>query len=68
MVRFIRTLQRRVTAQGKDFYALSVPPQVADALGLKAGGQVAIDVKPVKKGKFEITIRAVDERCDSSGH
>ena len=60
-MRFVRTLQHRVTPQGKDFYSLAIPPQVADALGLKAGGQVAIDVKSVKKGKFEITIRAVEE-------
>jgi bifunctional DNA-binding transcriptional regulator/antitoxin component of YhaV-PrlF toxin-antitoxin module len=57
MVRFVRTLQHRVTAQGRDFYALSIPPQVAEALGLQAGGQVAIEVRPVKKGKFEIVLK-----------
>ena len=61
MVRFVRTLQHRVTPQGRDFYALSIPPQVAEALGLKAGGPVAIAVWPVKKGKVEITIQAVEE-------
>ena len=61
MVRFVRTLQHRVTPQGRDFYALSIPPQVAEALGLKAGGPVAIEVRPVKKDKVEITIRAVEE-------
>jgi antitoxin component of MazEF toxin-antitoxin module len=58
MVRFVRTLQHRVKAQGRDFYALSIPPQVAEALGLKDGGQVSICVNPVKKGKFEVTIKA----------
>jgi len=33
-------------------YALSIPPQVAEALNLKAGGNVSICVNPVKKGKF----------------
>jgi len=61
MVRFVRTLQHRVTAQGSDFYALSIPPQVAEALNLKAGGPVAIEVRPVKKGKVEIIIVAVEE-------
>jgi hypothetical protein len=61
MVRFVRTLQHRVTPQGRDFYALSIPPQVAEALGLKAGGQVAIAVRPVKKDKVEINIKAVEE-------
>jgi len=56
MVRFVRTLQHRVTPQGRDFYALSIPPQVAEALGLKAGGTVDIIVKPVKKGRYEVTI------------
>jgi bifunctional DNA-binding transcriptional regulator/antitoxin component of YhaV-PrlF toxin-antitoxin module len=57
MVRFVRTLQHRVTAQGRDFYALSIPPQVAEALGLKAGGDVDIIVSSVKKGKFEIILK-----------
>ena len=61
MVRFVRTLQHRVTPQGRDFYALSIPPQVAEALNLKAGGNVAICVKPVKKGKFEVTVRAASD-------
>lgn len=61
MVRFVRTLQHRVTPQGRGFYALSIPPQVAEALGLKAGGKVDIIVNPVKKGKFEVTIKAVSE-------
>lgn len=68
MVRFVRTLQHRTTAQGRDFYQISIPPQVAEALNLKAGGMVEICVNPVKKGKYEVTIKAVDERCDSSGH
>ena len=59
MVRFVRTLQHRVTPHGRDFYALSIPPQVAEALGLKAGGNVSICVNPVKKGKFEIILKAV---------
>lgn len=59
MVRFVRTLQHRVTQHGRDFYALSIPPQVAEALNLKAGGSVDICVKPVKKGKFEIMLKAV---------
>jgi len=57
MVRFVRTLQHRITPQGRDFYALSIPPQVAEALGLKAGGNVSICVNPVKRGKFEITLK-----------
>jgi hypothetical protein len=32
---------------------------VAEALGLKAGGTVDIIVSPVKKGKFEIVLKAV---------
>jgi bifunctional DNA-binding transcriptional regulator/antitoxin component of YhaV-PrlF toxin-antitoxin module len=59
MVRFVRTLQHRVTKQGRDFYALSIPPQVAEALGLKAGGQVSIDVNPIKKGKFEVVLKPI---------
>lgn len=61
MVRFVRTLQHRTTKQGRDFYALSIPPQVAEALGLKAGGVVDIIVQPVKKGKFEVTIKAASD-------
>ena len=57
MVRFVRTLQHRVTSQGRDFYALSIPPQVAEALELKDGGGVDIVVKPVKKGKFEVVLK-----------
>ena len=61
MVRFVRTLQHRVTPQGRDFYALSVPPQVAEALGLKAGGQVDIIVTPVKKGQYEVALKQISE-------
>jgi len=61
MVRFVRTLQHRVTPKGRDFYALSIPPQVAEALNLKAGGAVSICVNPVKKGTFEVTIKAVSD-------
>lgn len=57
MVRFVRTLQHRVTSQGCDFYALSIPPQVAETLGLKDGGRVAIEVRPLKKGKSEIVLK-----------
>jgi len=57
MVRFVRTLQHRVTPQGRDFYALSIPPQVAEALGLKDGGQVNIIVTPGKKGGYEVTLK-----------
>jgi hypothetical protein len=57
MVRFVRTLQHRVTPQGRDFYALSIPPQVAEALGLKAGGEVDIIITPVKKGQYEVTLK-----------
>ena len=60
MVRFVRTLQHRVTPQGRDFYALSIPPQVAEALGLQAGGQVIIEVKPIRKGVSEIVLKAKD--------
>lgn len=66
MIRFVRTLQHRVTPQGKDFYSLAIPPQVADALGLKAGGLVTIDVKPVKKGKNEIILSKVEELSESN--
>ena len=59
MVRFVRTLQHRVTPQGRDFYALSIPPQVAEALGLKAGGQVDILITPVKKGQYEVTLKPI---------
>jgi bifunctional DNA-binding transcriptional regulator/antitoxin component of YhaV-PrlF toxin-antitoxin module len=61
MVRFVRTLQHRVTPHGCDFYALSIPPQVAEALGLKAGGTVDIIVSPVKKGKFEIVLKSLSD-------
>jgi len=57
MVRFVRTLQHRVTPHGRDFYALSIPPQVAEALGLKDGGQVNIIVTPGKKGGYEVTLK-----------
>ena len=57
MVRFVRTLQHRVTPQGRDFYALSIPPQVAEALELKDGGQVDIIVTPGKKGGYEVTLK-----------
>lgn len=57
MVRFVRTLQHRVTPQGRDFYALSIPPQVAEALGLKDGGHVDIIVTPGKKGGYEVTLK-----------
>jgi hypothetical protein len=59
MVRFVRTLQHRVTPQGRDFYALSIPPQVAEALGLQDGGQVTIEVKPIRKGVSEIVLKAI---------
>ena len=58
MVHFVRTLQHRTTKQGRDFYALSIPPQVAEALGLQDGGQVTIEVRPVKKGMSEIVLKA----------
>lgn len=61
MVRFVRTLQHRVTAQGRDFYALSVPPQVAEALDLKDGGPVDIIVSPGKKGRYEVTLNRHQE-------
>ena len=61
MVRFVRTLQHRVTAQGSDFYALSIPPQVAEALNLKQGGKVEIIVSSAPKGRFLITLSPVDE-------
>lgn len=61
MVRFVRTLQHRVTATGSDFYALSIPPQVAEALGLKAGGRIAIEVRPLKRGKSEIVLKALSQ-------
>jgi len=59
MVRFVRTLQHRVTPKGRDFYALSIPPQVAEALGLKAGGEVDIFITPVKKGQYEVTLKPI---------
>ena len=58
MVHFVRTLQHRTTKQGRDFYALSIPPQVAEALGLQDGGQVTIEVRPIKKGVSEIVLKA----------
>jgi hypothetical protein len=61
MVRFVRTLQHRTTKQGRDFYALSVPPQVAEALDLKAGGPVDIIVTPGKKGRYEVTLNRHQE-------
>jgi len=56
MIRFVRSLQHRTTKQGRDFYALSIPPQVAEALDLKSGGQVSICINPIKKGEVEITL------------
>ena len=61
MVRFVRTLQRRVTVQGHDFYALSIPHQVAEVLGLKDGGRVAIEVRPIKKGQVEIVLKKLSQ-------
>ncbi len=61
MVRFVRTLQHRVTAQGSDFYALSIPPQVAEALHFKQGGKVEIIVSTAPKGKFSVHLQPVDE-------
>lgn len=61
MVRFVRTLQHRVTPQGRDFYALSIPPQVAEALGLKGGGLVGIEFRPLKRGKSEIVLKAMSQ-------
>ena len=58
MVHFVRTLQHRTTKQGRDFYALSIPPQVAESLGLQDGWQVTIEVRPVKKGMSEIVLKA----------
>ena len=56
LVRFVRTLQHRATAQGSDFYALSIPPQVAEALDLKDGGKVELIVSPGRKGRYEVTL------------
>jgi len=67
MVRFVRTLQHRVTSQGADFYALSIPPQVAEHLGLEQGGQVAIEVRPIKRGKSEIVISKLSQ-TDAPNH
>lgn len=57
-IRFVRQLQHRVTKSGNDFYALSVPPQVARALGLKDGGTCCFEVKPRSRGKIEVTLKA----------
>ena len=62
MVRFVRTLQHRVTPQGRDFYALSIPPQVAEALNLRDGGNVDIIVNPARKGKFEIILKSASDK------
>ena len=61
MVRFVRTLQHRITPQGRDFYALSIPPQVAEALNLNDGGKVEINVSPVKKGRYEVTLKPISK-------
>ena len=61
MVRFVRTLQHRITKQGRDFYQLSVPPQVAEALDLKDGGLVSIYVKYAPKNAVIVTITALKE-------
>jgi len=61
MVRFVRTLQHRITKQGRDFYQLSVPPQVAEALDLKDGGLVSIRVKYAPKNAVIVTITALKE-------
>jgi hypothetical protein len=45
MEKFVRKLQHRVTKEGVDFYAISVPPQVAHALGLKDGGLVTFEIE-----------------------
>jgi len=60
MVRFVRTLQHRITKQGRDFYQLSIPPQVAEALNLKDGGPVSIRVQPIKRGEVQIILAAAD--------
>jgi bifunctional DNA-binding transcriptional regulator/antitoxin component of YhaV-PrlF toxin-antitoxin module len=66
MVRFVRTLQHRVTPQGRGFYSLSIPPQVAEALNLKAGGSVDIIVTPAKKNKFEVTLKPTPVELNQS--
>jgi len=38
-----------------------VPPQVAEALDLKAGGPVDIIVTPGKKGRYEVTLNRHQE-------
>ena len=60
MVRFVRKLQHRITKQGRDFYQLSIPPQVAEALNLKDGGPVSIRVQPIKRGEVQIILAAAD--------
>jgi bifunctional DNA-binding transcriptional regulator/antitoxin component of YhaV-PrlF toxin-antitoxin module len=64
MVRFVRTLQHRITKQGRDFYQLSIPPQVAEALGLKEGGPVSICVKYAPKNAIQVTLEAAEEAVE----
>lgn len=66
MVRFVRTLQHRITLHGRDFYALSIPPQVAEVLNLKDGGNVEIVVSPAKKGRYEVTLKPISEELPYS--
>jgi bifunctional DNA-binding transcriptional regulator/antitoxin component of YhaV-PrlF toxin-antitoxin module len=66
MVRFVRTFQHRVTPQGRDFYALSIPPQVAEALNLKDGGKVEINVSPVKRDRYEVTLKPISDESNIS--
>ncbi|OPY53401.1 MAG: hypothetical protein A4E48_00800 [Methanosaeta sp. PtaU1.Bin060] len=59
MVRFIRKLQHGVTRGGADIYSIAIAPQIAVELGLPKGGQVAIEVRAVKRGVSEIVLSAV---------
>jgi bifunctional DNA-binding transcriptional regulator/antitoxin component of YhaV-PrlF toxin-antitoxin module len=62
----VRTLQHRVTPHGRDFYALSIPPQVAEALNLKDGGKVEINVSPVKRDRYEVTLKPISDESNIS--
>ena len=57
-LKFIRKLIHRVTPKGRDVYSLAVPPEIAEALGLKNGGLCHIEIRPKGRGKPDIVLEA----------
>jgi hypothetical protein len=60
MVRFTRTLQKRVTKTGAH-YVLSVPREVAQDLHLDQGGLCSLEVKVTPRGRAEVALNAYQD-------